>query len=161
MNRLAATLLICATTAAAAAQVAEDVVRYPSTYASFKQVRTITVKQDPPHGTVFLNGEAASAERSSYPYGSVVVMEWRKDGPTGPIARLDVMRKEKGFGASYGPDRTGEWEYASYSPEGKLVTNAAQARACAQCHAKAGSERDFVYAGKFPASTGDKEIRRN
>jgi hypothetical protein len=160
MNRLAAALIICATTAAAAAQVAEDVVRYPSTYVSFKQVRTITVKQDPPHGTVFLNAEAASAERSSYPYGSVVVMEWRKDGPTGAIARLDVMRKEKGFGASYGPDRTGEWEYASYSPEGKLVTNAAQARACAQCHSKAGPEKDFVYVGKFPPS-GGQEARRN
>jgi hypothetical protein len=145
MNRLVAALVICATTAAAAAQVAEDVVRYPSTYASFKQVRTITVKQDPPHGTVFLNAEAASAERSSYPYGSVVVMEWRKDGATGAIARLDVMRKEKGFGAGYGADRTGEWEYASYSPDGKLMTGPAEARACAQCHAKAGPSRDFVY----------------
>ena len=161
MNRLVAALVICATTAAAAAQVAEDVVRYPSTYASFKQVRTITVKQDPPHGTVFLNAEAASAERASYPYGSVVVMEWRKDGPAGAIARLDVMRKEKGFGASYGPDRTGEWEYASYSPDGKLVTNAAQARACAQCHAKAGAAKDFVYVGKFAAPAAEKGIRRH
>lgn len=145
MNRIAAVLVIGATTAAAAAQVAEDVVRYPSGYAAFQQVRTITVKQDPPHGTVFLNPQAASAERSAYPYGSVVVMEWRKDGPTGTIARLDVMRKEKGFGESYGPDRTGEWEYASYSPEGKLVTNATQARACARCHLKAGAAKDFVY----------------
>jgi hypothetical protein len=160
MKQIAVGLVFCLA-AAAAAQVAEDAVRYPGGYASFLQVRTITVKQDPPHGTVFLNPQAASGERSAYPYGSVLVMEWRKEGPTGAIARLDVMRKEKGFGASYGPDRTGEWEYASYSPEGKLITGPAEARACARCHAKAGAAKDFVYAARFPDATGGKEIRRN
>lgn len=144
MKQVAVALVFCLS-AVAAAQVAEDAVRYPSDYASFKQVRTITVKQDPPHGTVFLNAQAAAGDRASYAYGSVIVMEWRKEGPAGAIARLDVMRKEKGFGASYGPDRTGEWEYASYSPDGKLMTGLAEARACAQCHAKAGASRDFVY----------------
>ena len=144
MKQIAVALVFCLA-AAAAAQVAEDTVKFPSGYTAFKQVRTTTVKQDPPHGTVFLNTQAASGERSSYPYGSIIVMEWRKEGPKGAIARLDVMRKEKGFGASYGPDRTGEWEYASYSPEGTLITGLAEARTCAQCHSKAGASRDFVY----------------
>lgn len=38
----------------------------------------------------------------------------------GGVVRLDVMRRERGYGESYGSDRTGEWEYASYRPDGSL-----------------------------------------
>ena len=85
----------------------------------------------------------------AYPNGSVLIMEWRKDGKDGEIVRLDVMRKEQGYGAAYGADKNGDWEYASYSPDGKLITDAAASLACAKCHLKAGSTKDFVYAGRF------------
>jgi hypothetical protein len=52
----------------------------------------------------------------------------------------------------YGADKNGDWEYASYSPEGELVTDAAASLACAKCHLRAGTEKDFVYVGRFPAA---------
>ena len=53
-------------------------------------------------------------------FGAVLVMEWRKDNKDGDIVRLDVMRKERGYGAAYGADKNGDWEYASYSPDHHL-----------------------------------------
>jgi hypothetical protein len=136
---------------AAAAQQAADPVGHPAGYQSFQQVRSMDRKQDPTHGTVFLNAPAATVTTAGqpYPYGSVVIMEWRKDGKDGPVARLDVMRKERGYGAAYGADKNGDWEYASYSPDGKLITDAAASLACAKCHLKAGASKDFVYIGRF------------
>jgi hypothetical protein len=133
----------------AAAQ--QDPVGHPAGYRSFEQVRSMDRQQEPSHGTVFLNAPAASIKKAGepYPYGSVVIMEWRKGGTDGEIARLDVMRKERGYGASYGADRNGDWEYASYSPDGKLITDAAASLACAKCHLKAGVSKDFVYIGRF------------
>ena len=129
----------------------QDPVGHPAGYRSFEQVRSMDRQQEPSHGTVFLNAPAASITKAGepYPYGSVVIMEWRKGGKDGEIARLDVMRKERGYGASYGADRNGDWEYASYSPDGKLITDAAASLACAKCHLKAGASKDFVYIGRF------------
>lgn len=155
MTRLVAALLGAAV-AAIAAQPAGDPVGFPAGYLQFQQIRTTTVKRDPPHGVVFVNGTAATvtaADQRPYPYGSIVIMEWRRDGAggkPGEVARLDVMRKERGFGGRFGDNRTGEWEYASYSADGKLITSAADAAACAACHLKAGAAKDFVYVGRFP-----------
>jgi hypothetical protein len=145
---LIASLMFGVTTWAAAQQ---DPVGHPAGYASFEQVRSMDRKQDPTHGTVFLNAQAATVKTAGqpYPYGSVLIMEWRKGGKDGEIARLDVMRKERGYGAAYGASKNGDWEYASYSPDGKLITDAAASLACAQCHLKAGPEKDFVYIGRF------------
>jgi hypothetical protein len=140
---------IFAVTAWAAAQ--QDPVGHPAGYASFEQVRSMDRPQEPSHGTVFLNPAAASIKKAGdpYPYGSVLIMEWRKGGKDGEVARLDVMRKERGYGAAYGADKNGDWEYASYSPDGKLITDAAASLACAKCHLKAGVSKDFVYIGRF------------
>jgi hypothetical protein len=156
INRLAAAAIAAAAVTAAASQPATDPVGFPAAYRDFQQVRTTTVKQDPPHGAVFANVAAASVEKAAqlpYPYGSVVVMEWRREGKSGQpgeIVRLDVMRKERGYGQRFGADQTGEWEYASYEPGGKLLTGAAEAAACAKCHLKAGASKDFVYKGRLP-----------
>ena len=133
------------------AQPAPDPVGFPKGYQSFEQVRSMDRKQEPSHGTVFLNAPAASIKTAgqSYPNGSVLIMEWRTGGKTGEVARLDVMRKEKGYGAAYGADKNGDWEYASYSPGGKLITDAAASLACAKCHLKAGTAKDFVYIARF------------
>jgi hypothetical protein len=135
----------------AAAQQSGDPVGHPAGYKSFERVRSMDRKQDPTHGTVFLNAPAATVTTAGqpYPHGSVLVMEWRKGGRDGEIARLDVMRKERGYGAAYGADQNGDWEYASYSPDGKLITDAAASLACAKCHLKAGAAKDFVYIGRF------------
>lgn len=133
------------------AQAPDDRVGHPAGYETFEQVRSMDRAQEPTHGTVFLNSQAASITKPGvpYPYGSVLVMEWRKGGKDGEIARLDVMRKERGYGAAYGADKNGDWEYASYSPDGKLITDAAASLACAKCHLKAGAAKDFVYIARF------------
>jgi hemoglobin len=111
---------------------------------------------------VYANAPAASVRPGQpYPYGSILVMEtWRakltpdnqldlgadgrfqKDALTG----IFVMRKEPGFGAKYGPDRNGEWEYVSYRPDdGQLATAPERSQACAQCHLVASSaQKDWV-----------------
>lgn len=146
---LAASIVLSVTVVAA--QRAADPVGHPAGYTAFEQVRAIDRQQDPTHGTVFLNAAAASVKTAGdrYPYGSVLVMEWRQGSKDGEIARLDVMRKERGYGAAYGADKNGEWEYASYTPDGKLITDAAASLGCAKCHLKAGAAKDFVYVGRF------------
>jgi len=151
MKLLITASIVLTIAASLAAQRPSDPVGHPAGYTSFAQVRSIDRAQAPTHGTVFLNAPAASVTTAgqAYPYGSVLIMEWRKDGKDGEIVRLDVMRKEQGYGAAYGADKNGDWEYASYSPDGKSITDAAASLACAKCHLKAGSTKDFVYAGRF------------
>ena len=159
--------LTFALTAAATAQTPADPVGFPP-HQQFEHVRTMSTEgANAQIGFVRLNGPAASVtsgETRAYPYGSVLVMEWwsiAKDGQGQPrrdaagklmkdaLVKLDVMRKERGYGAGYQDGRSGEWEYASYSPDGKLLTTAAEGKACASCHKKAGETRDFVYVGRF------------
>ena len=152
MNKvlLVASLVVIAAMSIAAQQPV-DPVGHPAGYKAFATVRSFDRPQEPKHGTVFLNAQAASVTTAgqAYPFGSVIIMEWRKDGKDSDIARLDVMRKERGYGAAYGADKNGDWEYASYSPDGMLMTDAAASLACAKCHLKAGASKDFVYVGRF------------
>jgi uncharacterized cupredoxin-like copper-binding protein len=111
---------------------------------------------------VYGNRQALAARAGQpFPYGSVLVMEtWRaKLGPDSQptldaagryqkdeLAGIFVMRKEPGFGAKYGPDRTGEWEYVAYRPDGQgFQTAPERSQACAQCHlAAADAQTDWV-----------------
>ena len=149
MNYIAIASLMLGVTTWAAAQ--QDPVGHPAGYKSFEQVRSMSRQQEPAHGTVFLNPAAASIKKAGepYPYGSVLIMEWRQGAKDGEVARLDVMRKDRGYGTAYGADKNGDWEYASYSPDGRLITDAAASLACAKCHLKAGVAKDFVYIGRF------------
>ncbi len=120
-----------------------------------KQVRTIYANA--PVFTVQHDGS-----QSNYPDGSVVVMEtWAslKDADTNPILdangryqkdpaampTLFVMRKEKGFGVDYGPNRNGEWEYVAYHPDGTYSTTPPNSFSCAICHLQAGQGKDWVF----------------
>jgi hypothetical protein len=111
---------------------------------------------------VFGNQAALAARPGQpFPYGSVLVMEtWRaRLGPDNQpaldangrfqkeeVAGIFVMRKERGFGTKYGPDRTGEWEYVAYRPDGTgFATAPDRSQACAQCHlAAANAQMDWV-----------------
>jgi hypothetical protein len=83
------------------------------------------------------------------PYGSVLVAEFyaaktTEDGQPardaagrllrGDLLQIGVMRKEPGFGVKYGPDRTGEWEYVMYRPDGGYATPPQLSQSCPQCH---------------------------
>ena len=122
--------------------------------------------------TVYGNSGAASVRNVAqlpYPYGSVIVME-TSDAVTDPqgkimldekgryredkVVGLHVMGKGRDFGAGYQRDRTGEWEYVEYRPDGSYITPPEKSAVCAQCHLKAGRERDFVYGGRFHSDGG-------
>ena len=49
------------------------------------------------------------------------------------------MRKEQGFGTDYKELRNGEWEYASYRPDGTTATAPSGTGSCALCHLTGGS----------------------
>jgi len=143
---------------------AVDRVGLPKDYQSaFRQLRSSENAKDKTVIAVYGNAAAAAKQDGNYPYGAVIVMEtwstlrdeaknvrldearhFRKDQVTG----LHVMRKERGFGEAYRGNRTGEWEYAEYRPDGSYITPPAASAKCAQCHLKAGAAKDFVFGGK-------------
>lgn len=109
---------------------------------------------------IYANGPAASVgdlDRLPYPNGAVFAAEWRRAVPgpdgqaqPGELLRIDVMRRGPGFGEAYGADRSGEWEYVQYHPDGSHRVAPAQSGQCASCHRRAGAPRDFVFRGRFP-----------
>ena len=147
----------------------EDRVGFPQDYLKrFEVLRTVEKPEKQQVVTVFGNERAASVRRFDelpYPYGSVIVMETAsviKDEQgkprlndnghlrKGDVVGLHVMRREKGFGEAYGKNRTGEWEYVEYRANGTHLTPPKKSFPCAECHLKAGKERDFVYRGRLP-----------
>jgi hypothetical protein len=146
-----------------------DRVGFPAGYRTYTVLRTANIAPQQRLGTIYGNAPAASIQDLAtlpYPHGSVIVMEWATPvkgadgGPVtgtdglwqkGEVVRLDVMRREAGYGAAYGDARAGEWEFASYTPDGRPIAPAIDASACAACHSKPGTARDFVFRGRFPA----------
>jgi hypothetical protein len=145
------------------ATTATDRVGFPEHYRSnLKLLSFATRTQEPAVMTVYGNDLAASVTRADqlpYPNGSVIVMEFantlqdaahqpirsaKGELQPGEIAHIDVMRRGSGFGASYGANRAGEWEFMSYHADGSNNASANPSD-CAACHAKAGAAKDFVY----------------
>ncbi len=147
---------------------ATDRVGFPKDYATkFTVLRTVARAEKAQVVTVYGNGAASSVIRTNdlpYPAGAVIVMETaavEKDaaGKTLPgpdagfrkaaVSGLHVMRKGKGFGEAYADNRSGEWEYAEYKPDGTYITAPKDSATCSKCHIKAGPDRDFVYQARF------------
>ena len=149
---------------------AADRVGFPRDYRSALKLLSVDVKDEEPSiMTAYGNDRATSIAASSqlpYPYGTVIAMEFAHGSRDGEgqllydssgvplktdVARIDVMRRERGYGEGYGESRAGEWEFASYRPDGSTLVAPARAAACAACHLKAGAERDFVHRIRVPA----------
>lgn len=147
-----------------AAGPATDRVGFPENYREkFKMLAPPRLNQQGLVQTAFGNERAAATEAGAvqtYPNGSIFVMEFaaavrdeagqpRLDPAgtpqRGAVHRIDTMRREAGFGEAYGKNRAGEWEFASYRPDGGLATPPAKTASCAECHVKAGAGRDFVF----------------
>ena len=137
---------------------------FPGDYAkSLRQVSDTVFVERTGLTTVFANELAASApgfSQARYPNGSVIMMEFanpQRDGEgellrdrhgtplKGEIVRIDVMRRGTGFGEGYGENRAGEWEFASYRPDGSTLATADKTGHCAACHRNAGADKDFVF----------------
>jgi hypothetical protein len=141
-----------------------DRVGFPGDYTrSLRQVSDTVFVERTGLTTVFANELAASApgfSQARYPNGSVIMMEFanpQRDGEgellrdrhgtplKGEIVRIDVMRRGTGFGEHYGENRAGEWEFASYRPDGSTLTSSDKTGHCAACHRNAGADKDFVF----------------
>ena len=154
-----------------------DRVGFPKDYATAMRVLYVYDRPDNKQvRTIYANEPVFSvttANQNEYPYGSILVMEtWAslKDAQTNPILdangryqkdpnanpTLFVMRKEKGFGAEYGPNRNGEWEYVAYRPDGTYQTTPQNSFSCAVCHLQATQWRDWVFRGglHFDSASG-------
>jgi plastocyanin len=145
----------------------EDRVGFPRDYATEMSVLYVFDRADNRSvRTIYGNRLAASVTNglsaADYPYGSVLVMEtWRALQTSAGVPILDengrfqkdptavptlfVMRKERGFGEAYGPNRTGEWEYVAYRTDGSHQTTPRNSFSCAQCHLLVGGARDWVF----------------
>jgi hypothetical protein len=153
---------------------AEDRVGFPKDYAkAYEVLRTISREEGKKLVTVYANPSAASVTNQAglpYPYGAILVMETAStvkgsDGKpvrngTGALEKdkvlgLHVMRRGKDFGAAYASKRSGEWEFVEYHADGSYITPPQKSAACAECHIKAGAEKDFVYKARF--ADGEKK----
>ncbi|PYV40059.1 MAG: hypothetical protein DMG06_21390 [Acidobacteria bacterium] len=149
-------------------------VAFPEGYQKKYQVLRMVDKPDKKQlVTVYGNDAAASIKSTGqlpYPYGSILVMETSSalKGSQGKVALdekghyrkgkvlgLHVMRKEHGFGEGYGQNRTGEWEYVEFGPDRSYLTPPEKSSVCAECHLKAGREKDFVYGGRLHSDRGN------
>jgi len=97
----------------------------------------------------------------AYPHGSVLLSEaWRpvrdandeyvldEDGRLipGELTGVFLMRKDEGLGAGYGSDRSGEWEYVAFRPDGTYLTTPEASASCAACHnVGIGAAHDYVF----------------
>jgi len=139
----------------------------------FQVLRTVNKEKDSKIVTVYGNKAAASVTNAAqlpYPYGSIIVMETavalkdaagklrRMSGATfakDKVTGLHVMRREKDFGAAYGPNRTAEWEYVEYGARMAAISRRRKSRPRApSATSKAGAERDFVYRGRLHLDSG-------
>ena len=147
---------------------ATDRVGFPKAYAkSYEVLRTVPREDGKKLVTVYGNRAAASVTNRTqlpYPQGSVLVMETAgtvKDATGQPakdaagnvvkekVLGLHVMRRGKDFGVAYAEKRSGEWEFVEYRADGSHITPPEKSATCAECHIKAGAEKDFVFNGRF------------
>jgi uncharacterized protein (TIGR02246 family) len=156
---------------AAAGAPAADRVGFPASYRSaFKLLGVSDGADGSPIRSAFGNDLAASAISAGQlplPNGSIIVMEFAKslqdeaEQPLrdaqgrrlkGEIVRIDVMRREKDYGVTYGENRAGEWEFASYGAEGSPFMPPVDGALCATCHRNAGAAADYVYRMRTAAT---------
>ena len=144
--------------------VTTDRVGFPVDYThTLRQVSDTEFHELSGVSTVYANELAAASpgfSQARYPNGSVIAMEFadaQRDGEgqllrdakgaplKGEVLHVDVMRRGAGFGEAYGESRAGEWEFASYAPDGRTLQSPDKTAHCAGCHRNAGADKDFVF----------------
>lgn len=163
----------------------QDRVGFPADYASTFHVLYDFDRPDTRQVLVaYGNDQAAAADpnaapNAAFPYGSVIAMEVHPavladDGTPmldangryvpGPVVAIPTMRKDKGFGEAYQVQRSGEWEFAVYRPDGTTQVSPRDSNVCAECHQDAGATKDWVFrgglyfnhaSGALPQAAGD------
>lgn len=137
----------------------DDRVGFPKDYQKlFKLYHAVNNEERKSLREILINPTGAKVEPGKdLPYGTVIVMlGYRvkmKDGQPvkddkglyvkDELNRVDVMRKEKGYGKIYGDQQSGEWEFGAYRPNGDII--AGDNSRCAGCHMDASSS-DYVFS---------------
>ena len=141
--------------------------QYRELYTSADVVKGVRAGKPIPNGTVIAMAiYAAEVDDKGNPVKDDKG-RFRKAKLTG----VTVMEKRDGWGTEYPADlRNGNWEYASFLPDGAPNPQAADTKACFACH-KPHEKQDFVIslaslAGKFPtaavaAKTGSSDVNIN
>jgi hypothetical protein len=112
---------------------------------------------------MYVNPDAHARARAGEPapYGTVLVMEDMKvkldpagnpelgpDGryvPTGEVIGVFVMEKREGWGEAIPLEkRNGDWDYASFAPDGTIRPNL-NTDGCFACHMSRRGGRDFTF----------------
>ncbi len=148
----------------------QDRVTFPAGYASsFHKLYDFDRPDAKQVLVAFGNDAAAAADATAgpnavFPYGSVIAMEIHPamvDGDGNPVlddngrfvpgsvAAIPTMRKDKGFGEAYQVQRSGEWEFAVYRPDGTTQVKPENTNFCAECHQDAGATKDWVFRGEL------------
>jgi hypothetical protein len=142
-----------------------DRVGYPKGYReAFLQIRVSDRADTKTTAVIYGNLPGAAVKpgaKGTFPFGAILVNEtWSTlQDPQGNVLldkkghyrldklqRIHVMRKDHDFGEAYKQNRSGEWEYVSFAPDGSYLTPPAQSGACAQCHMLyAGKAKDWVF----------------
>jgi hypothetical protein len=157
---------------------ATDRVGFPEGYQKWTMLYTLDRSDNKQVRTIYGNDIAAGVKdggQANYPYGSVVVLEtqaalkdadgnavldkngrYQKDPAAAPT--INTMRKEKGFGAAYGPLRNGEWEYVAYTPAKVFSTAPQNSTTCANCHLQAGQGKDWVFRASGHFKNGNPDF---
>jgi plastocyanin len=141
----------------------EDRVGFPAGYPGEFRLLFLFDRPDNRQVRVICGNDLAASRQPGepFPYGSVMIMEtWRArlDENGQPIldenghyiretlTNVFVQRKESGFGEAYMENRSGEWEYTAYRPDGSPSIPPARTANCAICHLnQAGEEADFAF----------------
>ena len=162
----------------------EDRIGFPEGYQDSYHLMYVFDRPDNVQVRVICGNDlaASAVEGEPLPYGSILLMEtWRakraEDGSpvldeNGRFIReslfgVFMMKKDIDFGEAYQDQRSGEWEYVAYRPDGSGFIPPEQTNACAACHQIAGEDKDFVFRmGQFfdpdgfltPPDVGENEI---
>ena len=161
----------------------QEKIGFPSEYASWERYAVVSRFDSKQYRELYTQPDVVAAVRSGKPIprNTVIAMAIHAaeidaagnlvrnpDGSLrkGKLSGVTVMEKREGFGAEYPPAlRNGEWEYASFLPDGKRNPQVSDTKSCFQCH-KPHEGQDFVIslaslAGKFPTDAVESKTGAN
>ena len=183
---LAATVVVASFSASVMA--GPEKITFPKDYASWERYAQVDRYDNKQYRELYANPDVVKAVRAGKPIpdGTVLAMaiyaaEVDEQGnpvkddkgrfKKAKLTGVTVMEKRAGWGEEYAPElRNGNWEYASFMPDGTPNPSAADTKPCLTCH-KPHEKQDFVIslaslAGKFPtkpvkAKTGSNDVNIN
>jgi len=173
MYRAGVIAATCVGASAMALAAGPEDIKFPADYAKWEKYAVVDRYDNKQYRELYTSPEAVQAVRAGKPIpdGTVIVMAInaaKVDAQGAPVkdangrfvkdklSAVTVMEKRKGSGAAVPEEwRNGDWQYASFTADGKPNAEAnANIKACFQCH-KPHEGQDFVISlaklnGTFP-----------